>query len=165
MEDFFMKRLFLIVLLIATLLSFGITAPALALPLPQEPPIQVSGVEIVGGYTIMTWDANTEGDLGGYMVCYSVNGTGFVYSANTCNDLGDVTIFYFDDPIIATLWLGGNTVFFGLGAYDIAGSDDTQYDPGDNVSGLTTIDINGDPLSISFFADAPPANPAGVQMQ
>jgi len=144
---------------------FFMGSSVMALPLPAEPPIQISGIEVVGGYAILTWDANTESDLGGYILCYSVNGTEFVYGADACDDLGDVTAFYFDNPIITTLWLGGNTVFFALAAYDTAGTDLSAYDTGDNVSGLQKELAVGGPISISFFADAPPAIPSGASKE
>jgi len=150
---------------IAAVLFLGVffmCSSVMALPLPKEPPIQISGIEVVGGYSILRWDANTESDLGGYILCYSVNGTEFVYGADACEDLGNTTEFNFDDPTIATLWLGGNTIFFALAAYDTAGTDSSAYDIADNVSGFQKELDSGGPVSISFFADAPPAIPSGA---
>jgi len=57
--------------------------------IPKEPPIQLSGIEVVEGKTL-AWDANTEPDLGGYIIGYSLGGTEFIYCPMCHFDVGNV---------------------------------------------------------------------------
>lgn len=128
-------------------LMFAVNVYAVDLPLPNEPPVQVSDVEVVGGYTGLTWDANTEEDLAGYLIGYSV-GSAYVYNTDNIIDVGNVTQFLFD-ALPSEVKQDGNQVYFAAYAYDLNG----------NVS------ERSETVSISFLADPPPGSPTGLKKQ
>jgi len=130
---------------------------AITLPLTVEPPIQVSGVEVVDGYSYLTWNAVPDADVAGYIVFLSVNPAAgqFEYQGSVQVDNGMNTEFYFTDPAMLPFWLGGYQVYFGVAAHDYA----------DNVSAITSTTDAGESVDIAFFADAPPAGPDGLSKQ
>ena len=127
---------------------------AIELPLTAEPPLQVTGVEVADGSTQITWHDNSETDLAGYIVFLSVNPAAneFEYNGAVQIDNGLDTYFDFSNPEMLPFWLGGYQVYFGIAAYDTS----------NNVSGITTTTDAGSPVGITFFADAPPAEPDGL---
>jgi hypothetical protein len=137
-----MKKIALFLCIIA----LSLCGCALALEIPTEPPIQVSGIEVVEGKTL-AWGANTDPDLGGYVVGYSLGGTEFIYCPMCHFDVGNVVkinIIDFPNAHYTNMAVVGQTVWLKLYAYDQAGGGQPNaYDVGDNLSaGSDAISIN-----------------------
>ena len=153
-----MKRISLLIVAILFLLVSVVSAQMVTLP--QEPPIQVSTPQVEDGYIAIAWIANSETDLGGYIVGYSLGGTGYVYGVGQTFDVGDTTEATFVDfppAVWALMAIAEQEVWIALYAYDqAAGIPDSTYQDGDNISGAS------DSVSIYFFVDQAPLATQGV---
>ena len=144
-----MKKLLGIVLGLLLMCS---TTFAIDFPLPNEPPVQVSGVEIVDGYTGLGWNANTESDLQGYIIGYSVSqnpAAVYVYDENKMIDVGNVTQFMLENLPVG-LAVVGNHICFVVFAYDSSS----------NVSERSVEEV-----FVDYTIDLPPGSPTGVERQ
>lgn len=92
----------------------------------------------------LTWDQNTEDDLAGYMIAYSVNDTD--YTLENIFDVGNVTTFSFDQ-LPDDICVGGNVIAFVCHAYD--------------TSALRSAASNE--VEINFTTDDPPAAPGFLE--
>ena len=156
-----MKRMWMF--LVAVLFLFVCSASAQQVNFPQEPPILVSQPEIVNGYSKIAWDANTEEDLGGYIVGYSLGGSGYVYGEGRTFDVGNIVEMDFvnyPSEVWALMAVAGQKVWMALYAYDQAsGIPDSTYQEGDNVSGASNS------VSIDFFVDQAPLATQNVRVE
>lgn len=100
-------------------------------------------VEITDGATGLSWNQNTESDLAGYFVAYSVNDED--YSMTNTIDTGLVNSFQLSS-LPTYLWVADNRVDFVVHAYDLAGN----------------ISFPSNEVGISFFENAPPAAVSGL---
>lgn len=136
-------------------------AIAQPVPLSDPGPVQVSGVEVNGG--MLTWAANTEADLQGYLVHYSVNTGVFIFEPIQYIDVGNVTQFDVEnDSRIDSLRADGNTIYWGVSAYDSAGTTSAYDEGADNRSGIASTTDSGGEVASNFTLDVPPAMPSGL---
>jgi hypothetical protein len=126
-----------------------------------EGPIQVTGLTVDG--ETLSWNPNTEADLAGYFVYYSIGST-FAYlpgmdtCAIACVDVGLATEFKtLDNPDADYQALLGNGVTM---AYGVA-----AYDTSNNRSGVTSKTGSGDDVTANFTLNPPPNAPAGLNVQ
>jgi len=132
-----MRQIMLGLLFVIALLALA-WAAGLTL-FPSAPVIHISD-----NATGLTWDANTESDLAGYLVAYSVNDNDYVLE-NTF-DVGNKTMFSFAQ-LPADLSVDGDVVSFVVHAYD--------------TSALRSAASNE--VSINFISDDPPAAPGTLE--
>ena len=131
-----MKRLFLGLLFT---LALVILAWAGGLTLfPSAPVLTIS--DNASG---LSWDANLEADLAGYLLAYAVNDGNYMEEALI--DLGNVLTYDFE-ALPADVVQDGNNIAFVLHAYD--------------TSALRSAASNE--VSISFLLNTPPGAPAGL---
>ena len=131
-----MKRLFLGLLFT---LALVILAWAGGLTLfPSAPVLTIS--DNASG---LSWDANLEADLAGYLLAYAVNDANYMEEALI--DLGNVLTYDFE-ALPADVVRDGNKIDFVLHAYD--------------TSALRSAASNE--VSISFLLNTPPGAPAGL---
>jgi hypothetical protein len=123
-----------------------------------EGPIQVTSLE--AEYGRLLWLPNSEADLAGYNVYYSL-GTIFNYIDGMddcsigCIPVGNVTEFLTltnPDPMYQALLGSGVAVSYGVAALDDSG----------NRSGVTYRNSSGDYVTENFTQDLPPTNPGGL---
>jgi hypothetical protein len=148
-----MKKIIFLCIFVLFLCGSATAAPV---EMPKEPPIQVSEIEIVDGYTTIGWDANIEEDLQDYVFGFSIDKEGDVdntgeYTFGKCPTcfftVGNVTSIQIADlPVYDTIAVEGDTVYFVLHARDTVG----------NISEAS------EEISISFFVKPPPNAPQGV---
>ena len=91
----------------------------------------------------LSWEANTEEDLAGYLLAYSVNDVD--YGEECLIDVGNVLAFAFE-ALPADIMIDGNKIDFVLHAYDL--------------SALRSAASNE--VGISFLLNTPPEAPAGL---
>lgn len=156
MKNIFMTQIMKIVFsLLVAGIFFASSVMAITLPLPSSPPVQISGVSIVGGFIKIVWNPNTETDLAGYILYWNRCGTGgFVYIAGQGIDMG-VSTEYLLSNLPSAEKVAGNSVCFGVCAYDTA----------NNVSSIKSKTEGGADVKVFFEQNLPPASPSGERLQ
>lgn len=115
-----------------TLYDFNITAP--------EPPQNLKVGEVKGYSINLTWDANTEEDLGGYSIFINKTGSTTEFIEEPINVSAGTTSFSYPGLVDET------TYYFMLKAFDVVGK---LSDPSAIVS-ATTSDVTKPPIPLVF---------------
>lgn len=141
-----MKK-FTLMALVAFVLICG-KSWAIDLPLPSEPPIQVSGVVFDGEKLV--WDSNIEIDLAGYLVGYTDSveqSVPYSYDENKIIDVGNVTEFLIVS-LPESVKVAGAYINFVVYAYDL----------NDNISERSIEEVQ-----VAATQDFPPVPPTGLE--